>query len=68
MQLIAGEEGTVNATCPNGSNLVSGGFLMSRPVHIVLNSRGTTPETWVVTAKNTFSESATITAVAECAP
>ncbi|MEV6676666.1 hypothetical protein AB0N09_07315 [Streptomyces erythrochromogenes] len=42
---------------------------MSRQVHVLLNSRGATPDTWVVTARNTsLTENATVTAVAQCAP
>ncbi|MFE2142843.1 hypothetical protein ACFXA3_14055 [Streptomyces sp. NPDC059456] len=70
MTLVPGEEGTFSATCTSGGTLVSGGFLMNRPgVQILLNSRGATPNTWVVTARNTsLTENATISAVAQCAP
>ncbi|MEC4570360.1 hypothetical protein [Streptomyces virginiae] len=68
MTLIPGEEGTVYATCPAGSTLVSGGYLMSGTLQVLLTSRAATPDTWTVTVLNTSTSNATVAAVAQCAP
>ncbi|KOU13805.1 hypothetical protein ADK52_38260 [Streptomyces sp. WM6372] len=66
--MVPGKEGTAYATCDDGSVLVGGSYLMSRPVHVLMSSRASTPNTWVVTVLNTHTENATFSAVAECAP
>lgn len=63
-----GDEGTIFATCPAGSTLVSGGYLMSGTMQVLLTSRAATPDTWTVTVLNTSTESATVAAVVQCAP
>ncbi len=68
MTLIDGEEGTVFATCPAGTTLVSGGYLTSGELHVLLTSRAGTPNTWTVTALNTSTVNVTPAAVAQCAP
>ncbi|MFG2232623.1 hypothetical protein ACGFNX_21860 [Streptomyces sp. NPDC048723] len=68
MTVIPGEEGTVFATCPAGSTLVSGGYLMSGTMQVLLTSRAATPDTWTVTVLNSSTENATVAAVAQCAP
>ncbi|MGI5446569.1 hypothetical protein ACQEVM_12550 [Streptomyces sp. CA-243310] len=66
--MVPGEEATVFATCPAGSTLVSGGYLMSGVLQVLLNSRAATPDTWTVTVLNASPMNATVTAVAQCAP
>ncbi|MFA7761739.1 hypothetical protein [Streptomyces sp. NRRL S-448] len=68
MTVIPGEEGTVFATCPAGSTLVSGGYLMSGTMQVLLTSRAATPDTWTVTVLNSSTANATVAAVAQCAP
>ncbi|MGW6985223.1 hypothetical protein ACWGE1_38170 [Streptomyces sp. NPDC054932] len=67
MTLVRGEEGTVFATCPAGSTLVSGGYLMSGTMQVLLTSRAATPNTWTVTVLNNSTTNATVAAVAQCA-
>ncbi|ARE73252.1 hypothetical protein ACFVZ8_15655 [Streptomyces sp. NPDC059558] len=66
--LVPGEEGTVFATCPGRSVLVSGGYLMSGSMQVLLTSRAATPNTWTVTVLNDSRTNATVAAVAQCAP
>ncbi|MFJ6479672.1 hypothetical protein ACIQK6_05895 [Streptomyces sp. NPDC091682] len=61
-----GDEGTVFATCPAGSTLLSGGYLMSGTMQVLLTSRAATPDTWTVTVLNSSTASATVAAVAQC--
>ncbi|MFD9085236.1 hypothetical protein ACFQ7B_38380 [Streptomyces erythrochromogenes] len=68
MTLVPDEEGTVFATCPAGSTLVSGGYLMSGTMQVLLTTRAATPNTWTVTVRNTSTTNATVAAVAQCAP
>ncbi|MFD7787856.1 hypothetical protein ACFV4Q_32905 [Streptomyces nojiriensis] len=63
-----GDEGTAFATCPAKSTLVSGGYLMSGTMQVLLTSRAATPDTWTVTVLNTSTESATVAAVVQCTP
>ncbi|MFF4445457.1 hypothetical protein [Streptomyces sp. NPDC001502] len=64
-----GNEATVFATCPAGSTLVSGGYLMSGSLQVLMTSRAATPNTWTVTVLNpSTTASATVAAVAQCAP
>uniref|UniRef100_A0AAU2K0H8 Uncharacterized protein n=1 Tax=Streptomyces sp. NBC_00049 TaxID=2903617 RepID=A0AAU2K0H8_9ACTN len=62
-------EATVFATCPDGSTLVSGGYLMSGSMQVLFTSRAATPNTWTVTVLNpSTTTAATVAAVAQCAP
>ncbi|MFD7925743.1 hypothetical protein [Streptomyces sp. NPDC059742] len=68
MTVAPGDEGTVFATCPAGSTLLSGGYLMSGAMQVLLTSRAATPDTWTVTVLNSSTANATVAAVAQCAP